>query len=109
MRLNDQSADGCFQLDDWRWISSLAAFNPDHDLIGLHSITLMGIQTNDASGDPTADHGVALGDFGNASESEHGFLEVVFFGFDGFDAEVFDAVLVENDGVAVGVFSSLKK
>ena len=69
----------------------------------------MGFQANDAPGDAAADHGVALGNFGDASESEDGFLEVVFFGFDGFDAEVFDAVFIENDGVGVGVFSSLQE
>ena len=69
----------------------------------------MGIQANDAPGDAAAYHGMALGNLGDASQSEDGFLEVVFFGLDGFDSKVFDAVFIENDGVGVGVFSSLQK
>ena len=89
---------------DWRWISRLTAFDPDHDLIRFHGVTFMGFQADDAPGNAATENGVALGNFRDAAEGEHGFLEVVFLGFYGFDAEVFHAVFIENDGV--GAFSA---
>ena len=101
MGLDDQSADGGFQLDDRRRISRLAAFDPDEDLILFHGVALLGFQADDAAGDAAAEDGVALGDFRDAAESEDGFLEVGFLGLDGFDAEVFHAGFIEDDGVRV--------
>ena len=79
----------------------MAAFDANENLILYHGVALLGFKTDDTAGNPTAKHAVALGDFGDTTEGEDGFLEVGFFGLNRLDAEVFHACFVEDDGVRI--------
>ncbi len=49
-----------------------------------------------------ADHGALAGQDFDLTECEEGLLKAAFLGFDGFDAEVFDAGGIQDDAFGLG-------